>query len=223
MLLWCFRAPCLLVLSGVLAHGALYPCNADIRGINATDHITLENPFQTPTNIFSNGSGTWTWTLITKSYPVDDHNSTDLEQHLRLTIEPEADLVTEKAYLGCGAILHGISHRSRVAGQDVVGSDAVSGFCNSALAPRCQEMLLNAAKGRVFHNQFSESDSVQPDRVCDPLRNMLDFSEMSECKDEVGADWWIEPFCKHPNHSVIEFASSHSTHDSMGRLSTDAR
>lgn len=171
-------------------------CQLENRFVNASDSISFWDPFRTPTGLFRNGSGEWTWTLATQSGALSG-NDTLVSQVLRLNVVPEPDLLFDRygpniplneQYTGCGVIAHGLRHDVRVRGQN-----DTSGTCSGSLSAPCRERLRFLAEEKARRELFL---GVDAESKCRSLETLGDGGEIQECAEDFVDDWWLESFGK---------------------------
>lgn len=186
----------LLVVAGIFSPClAQLECNIENTQVNASDSVTMDNPFQTPAGMFQNGSGQWTWTIATQSGVRNGEgngSTTTIGQVLRLNVDPVPNLLSaNSSYIGCGVIIHGLSHSKRVEGQK-----DTEGRCDASLSATCRDTLVGLAEQRTRGHMFEAGQDKQPQDLCKALTDLGDGNPINSCKDDLSEHAWFEPFRK---------------------------
>ena len=113
--------------------------------LNASLEYLIRSPFTTPTGLLQGGSGDWIWNIGTVSHHLTNHGKSGfVSQSLWLETESFIDLTSPSlGYIGCGAILHGLTYAATVNGQTDAGDCALT--LNPACIHAIQTNMLNAA------------------------------------------------------------------------------
>lgn len=149
--------------------------------VNASDASASVDPFNLtagPVKVDGANAATWTWTLATTSE--SGSQSTSVEDRLWLDIQPPLDLTKpDFGYIGCGAILHGPTHKTLLGGQ---GDD---GSCGSVFSSDCIRALRNKTV-EMAHEISSASTIIKPSNENSSASAFCAFLEHLQPNDEPG-------------------------------------
>ena len=169
--------------------------------INATGVAELRNPFNPPQGPLSDQSSDWELTLATTSSRNESGNAT-VEQKLWLDSSSNIDLTSPRSgVIGCGAIFHGLTHKTGKKGQDVSGScDSIFGNkCIAALMSGAHNGSIQAGSDTVAKPGYYHPENYTATELCGYLAQNLaedyDLGVPRECAkyfDEDNA--WIQTF-----------------------------
>jgi hypothetical protein len=177
-----------------MVHQILAQLKCDIPNdkVNASDSVTLIDPYRTPNGLFQNGSGQWTWTVATQSSSGTSNGSPTIGQVLRLNVDPVPNLLAaNSSYIGCGVIVHGLSHQKRVNGQSDTG-----GRCDGSLSAACRDGLVSLVEQHARTAPFDAGIYKQPQDICRNLRDLGDGNIIKSCEGDFDEGTWFEPFRK---------------------------
>lgn len=122
------------------------------RDINATDQLTIVNPFQPPVGPYSaNISRNWTWQLSTQSPTHLSDGDTSIQQSLSLSISPPPSpgLFEQDSYVGCGVIIHGAWQKKVVANQNDLKGD-----CTGFISDKCRQWIISEVSIVPFFSKY---------------------------------------------------------------------
>lgn len=111
------------------------------RDVNATDQLTINNPFRPPVGPYSaNISSNWTWQLNTQSSVYGSYGNTNVEQSLSLSISPPPSpgLFEQESYVGCGIVIHGAWHKKVATHQGDLKGD-----CTGFISDGCRQWMIS--------------------------------------------------------------------------------
>lgn len=158
---------------------------------NASDHTVLDDPFHIPEGLFSNGSGRFTWSLDTQTmgtWPRTDNYW--ITQTLSLNTDAQPEIFSQKKYVGCGIVIHGIAYDKVMNGQKDLSTD-----CEGFISNECREGVLKEVEFRANNSYTNVDGSFDAEHVCNELADLYHGKELG-CKTDFGKDAWIEPFGK---------------------------
>ena len=167
--------------------------------INASDASASVDPFNLtagPVKVAGADAATWTWTLATTSESASQNTS--VEDRLWLDIQPPLDLTKpDFGYIGCGAILHGLNHKTLLDGQSDDGScgSVFSSDCLRALRNKTLEMAHEVSSASTIIKPSNENSSASA--FCAFLEHLQPNDEPglpAECAGSFNGGAWIESF-----------------------------
>jgi hypothetical protein len=158
--------------------------------IHASYEQLIRDLFRSPTGLFSDGSSDWNWNIATTTHNLTSHGTKGtVQENLWLETESFIDLTTPTlGYMGCGAILHGLTYAATVNGQ----SD--DGFCSSLLSINCTtaiaQSVINTATLAANLTDSATNGSIG----AVALRHNLTFPIPRPCYPFFTPSSWIQTF-----------------------------
>lgn len=189
-----------LAVSALISHTLGQSCGSQQNpSINASDASASLDPFNLtagPVKVDGADAATWTWTLATTSESASQ--STSVEDRLWLDVQPPLDLTKpDFGYIGCGAILHGLTHETLLGGQNDDGScsSVFSSDCIRALRNKTLEMAHEISSASTIIKPSNENSSASA--LCGFLEHLQPDDEPglpAECAKSFNPGAWIETF-----------------------------
>jgi hypothetical protein len=186
--------------SALISHSVGQSCGSQQNpSINASDASASVDPFNLtagPVKVNDADAATWTWTLATTSESASQNTS--VEDRLWPDVQPPLDLTNpDFGYIGCGAILHGLAHKTLLDGQSDDGScrSVLSSDCICALKIKTLEMAHEISSASTILKPSSENSSAFA--LCAFLNHLQPNDEPglpAKCAQSFDDGAWIETF-----------------------------